>query len=163
VSIRGKVRRAAKWGGTVATVLVAGVLVVSMWWGFYWAHGWSLRRWVHVGAAGGCVFVAWHGYTKPRDRPFVPHFDLGHVSGPVAWLPIWQRHPSLPTLMIIVPLWIPVLLVGAPTAWLWWWDRRVPAGHCRGCRYDLTGNTTGICPECGAAAAQTRPVDGVRA
>ncbi|MCO6438474.1 MAG: hypothetical protein J5J06_15395 [Phycisphaerae bacterium] len=26
---------------------------------------------------------------------------------------------------------------------------RIPPGHCRKCRYDLTGNTSGICPECG--------------
>ena len=24
-------------------------------------------------------------------------------------------------------------------------------GHCRNCGYDLTGNLSGICPECGAA------------
>jgi len=28
--------------------------------------------------------------------------------------------------------------------------RPLPAGLCRKCRYDLTGNTSGICPECGS-------------
>jgi hypothetical protein len=28
-----------------------------------------------------------------------------------------------------------------------------PPGHCRGCGYNLAGNRTGVCPECG------RPVD----
>ena len=28
-------------------------------------------------------------------------------------------------------------------------DGRAPAGHCQQCRYDLTGNISGICPECG--------------
>lgn len=27
---------------------------------------------------------------------------------------------------------------------------RFPAGHCPGCGYNLTGNTSGICPECGS-------------
>ena len=27
-------------------------------------------------------------------------------------------------------------------------------GHCHGCNYDLTGNTTGVCPECGKGAAE---------
>ena len=40
---------------------------------------------------------------------------------------------------------------------LWWPDlreywrhrRRFPKGHCQTCGYDLTGNTSGVCPECG--------------
>ena len=27
-------------------------------------------------------------------------------------------------------------------------------GICMGCEYDLTGNTSGVCPECGAAVAR---------
>jgi hypothetical protein len=33
--------------------------------------------------------------------------------------------------------------------------RRVLPGHCAACRYDLTGNTSGRCPECGAAVAES--------
>jgi hypothetical protein len=50
---------------------------------------------------------------------------------------------------ISVPLWMPLALVGVPTFWLWRRNRRRPApGACR-CGYDLTGNTSGRCPECG--------------
>jgi len=28
-------------------------------------------------------------------------------------------------------------------------NRRFPSGFCRTCRYDLTGNVSGVCPECG--------------
>jgi uncharacterized paraquat-inducible protein A len=33
------------------------------------------------------------------------------------------------------------------------WDRkqRAKSGFCPTCRYNLTGNTSGICPECGTA------------
>lgn len=39
--------------------------------------------------------------------------------------------------------------VAVPTALLWWRDRPFPSGHCRQCGYDLTGNVSGRCPECG--------------
>jgi hypothetical protein len=41
------------------------------------------------------------------------------------------------------------LLVLTLTAVLWVRDRRPPPGHCPNCAYDLTGNQSGACPECG--------------
>ena len=52
-------------------------------------------------------------------------------------------------MQLALPLWIPLLLIGAPTVILWRNDRRYPPGHCRKCGYNLTGNVSGICPECG--------------
>ena len=61
---------------------------------------------------------------------------------------------------VIFPLWMPAVFVTLPTAILWMLDRRrIPAGHCRKCGYDLTGNVSGRCPECGTpceAAPQPR-------
>lgn len=55
-----------------------------------------------------------------------------------------------PMRIIVVPLWIPFVALAIPTAFLWRLDRRRPApGECPNCNYNLTGNTTRICPECG--------------
>jgi hypothetical protein len=52
--------------------------------------------------------------------------------------------------------WLPILLaVPAPAVWLRRRRRerrRFRAGLCGACGYDLTGNVTGVCPECGQAA-----------
>lgn len=50
-----------------------------------------------------------------------------------------------------IPLWIPLLLAGVPTLLLFWRDRRlrIPPGHCQRCGYNLTGNVSGKCSECG--------------
>jgi hypothetical protein len=48
-----------------------------------------------------------------------------------------------------LPLW-PFILVAIPIiAARFYRDRRVPPGRCPNCRYDLTGNVSGRCPECG--------------
>ncbi len=62
--------------------------------------------------------------------------------------------PELPAtlaahLPAAVPLWLPLGLLGIPTALLWWLDGPPRPGHCQNCGYNLTGNTSGRCPECG--------------
>jgi hypothetical protein len=48
------------------------------------------------------------------------------------------------------PLWTPLALLTLVTAALWWRERRpFPPGRCATCGYDLTGNVSGRCPECG--------------
>ncbi len=46
-----------------------------------------------------------------------------------------------------LPLWIPPCLIALPSLALWWRNRR-NNGHCD-CGYNLTGNVSGVCPECG--------------
>jgi predicted Zn-ribbon and HTH transcriptional regulator len=45
-----------------------------------------------------------------------------------------------------------------PTAILFRRDRRrFPPSHCQRCGYDLTGNMSGVCPECGLAVSPSDP------
>lgn len=55
--------------------------------------------------------------------------------------------------VVTVPLWIPFLALVLFTAFLFWRDRRrrhrVKTGHCLVCGYNLTGQTSNRCSECG--------------
>jgi hypothetical protein len=50
---------------------------------------------------------------------------------------------------LIIPLWIPLVTLAVLTVILWSRARCPPRGCCQTCGYNLTGNTTGVCPECG--------------
>ena len=51
---------------------------------------------------------------------------------------------------LYLPLWPPFFLFLIPGGLLWLRDHRDPRpGFCSVCDYDLTGNTSGRCPECG--------------
>ena len=53
-------------------------------------------------------------------------------------------------------VWAVVLFSMLPTTWLIAWrmrGRRRTSGLCSVCSYDLTGNTSGVCPECGTPVA----------
>ena len=54
----------------------------------------------------------------------------------------------------ILPLW-PFILATALVSVVYWLPRRgYPVGHCASCGYDLRGNVSGRCSECGADDAQ---------
>lgn len=48
-----------------------------------------------------------------------------------------------------IPFPLLMIAVAVPTVLFWRRTRPKNAGHCSKCEYDLTGNTTGVCPECG--------------
>ena len=70
----------------------------------------------------------WENYPKSLIRP-------AHTGGR-----IWNFITQL------------FLFVAIPTLLVWrFGPKPVKPGHCR-CGYDLTGNTSGVCPECGTKA-----------
>ena len=108
------------------------------------------------------------------DEP--PHAILckkcGATIGPVAWFGGVFGAASLVTWIILVQLLearalvalaLGGLLTGgaaAATYWLTPWRVRHLGPRCDRCRYDLTGNTTGVCPECGTPISETSGLTG---
>lgn len=138
-----RARRWVKWGGLIMLLPVAVALVIS-----------CNTEWHHLGenrylalADGRLYCTLWH------DNSPLKMGQLTAISSLIARLETVSRwSPSIVSGVAIVPLWIPFLFVAIPTAFLFWLDRRrIPLGHCQRCRYDLTGNTSGVCPECGTA------------
>ena len=62
----------------------------------------------------------------------------------------WSSRPVGMECRIGSPYWIPTLLTSIlPVTWVVSLVRRKRIGRCPTCSYDLTGNTSGVCPECG--------------
>lgn len=76
----------------------------------------------------------------------------------VQWMPEAHRHPYRDVdFYMFIPFWCPLVVLLVPTLILFRRVRAKPPGCCRSCGYDLTGNTTGTCPECGARD-RNRPI-----
>lgn len=82
-------------------------------------------------------------------------------------------HPRLKYAYIVLVLGLPcgvaspaiACLTSAALIGLCWWHeaRRIPPGHCQICRYNLTGNVSGRCPECGTPLSEAlQPQTGPR-
>ena len=145
---RGRVWRVGKWGGLALTAIVATLWLGSRWW---WLRVETSRlppRWVEIRRGEVAythdtplfiVIDASRPYSFLRRNQF-PGFE---------WKPAWDVLGTR-TGTIHVPLWVLLLAIASPTAFLWYCARRPPPGHCQRCGYDLTGNVSGRCSECGA-------------
>ena len=89
------------------------------------------------------------GLVKPSILRFWggrPSYRSGFHGRTTLVLPCW---------LLFVASAIPNLIVryrvasAIPNLIVWYRDRRRPPGHCQSCGYDLTGNESGVCPECG--------------
>lgn len=72
---------------------------------------------------------------------------------------VWPslEHHAVTGYVIGIPLWIPPTLLLVPVLLFWFQTHRLPPGHCRRCGYDLTGNLSGRCPECGLVLGRRAP------
>jgi hypothetical protein len=154
-----RLRRIAKWTGLTLCVLILVAWIASECLFIEY-----VGRTAYVGVPSGCVkYVEIANLNRPSGWVIeLPHefLDLRDDPEParhgLQW-PVVTR--AFGRHVWIVPFWPALALVAFPTAVLWWRDRRrIPPGHCAHCGYNLSGNVSGICPECGTKIpADQRP------
>ena len=114
-----------------------------------------LVRWHYVITLGdgGLIAVRWPDYMEPSYA----EADGMFTADPKSWnffirslraQPMGQRIRFWPILAATIPTWIILHRLNR--------SRRIQRkreldGACQSCGYDLTGNVSRICPECGAA------------
>jgi len=150
-----------RWSGIVACGLLLAVWAGSIWHGIWLnsGDGWMLEltdsairlevdRSRHDAwfSSAGYVFIGRNPHGRFLLR-FVPHtWDIqgprGHTLRGGGTLPLWY---------LLVPI---AVLTGRS---VWRHRRRPLPGHCEQCRYDLTGNVSGVCPECGTPCGPAPP------
>lgn len=133
--------RFAKWGGAVVWVVTfAGCAFSAEYFVSFIA---SQDQFVVWCGAGEVAYI-----SQPRFfQTAVPHggFRAGASDSELSWRPSLQFSPFA----VHLPFWIPLVAVAAITALLFRLDRRRPIPDSCPCGYDLTGNVSGTCPECG--------------
>ena len=140
-----RARRILKWTGVGLTASVIALWVLtarydvktlrlgSMYLGFGWDGAW--------------ITV----FKYPEEWEVISEVSIHDWRDSLTFrLPFFETTSE--DLRCFVPFWLLLLLTAIPTAWLWHRDRRrIRPGCCLRCGYDLTGNTSGVCSECGLA------------
>ena len=129
---RSRFCRTVKWGGTGACGVTAVAWLLSLGFHYQWVSP-DRRTFLSI-YSGRVSFLRLDRSLPPAaiERGFTPAF--GRLGGE-----------------LVIPVWIVLLALLVPTTIAWFKCRCYPPGRCQACGYDLTGNLSGTCPECGTA------------
>ena len=144
---------------TVVSVLLA-LATVGLWVDSYWRH----LRLIHVNEQETVRFIS----SGPDGLIVFGHAVIAGRASADTWSPTWHSNERVGTLTLDqftgfafneptweIPHWFLTLgFAILPAIWLYKWNKRRKLGSnaCASCGYDLTGNESGECPECGAVA-----------
>lgn len=124
--------------GLTVSLLSFLALIFNLWWEF----GYDSITPGSVHILQGAMIIdggSWYGYNGF-------YWEIRHPGSWIFWFPfIGIIFGSV----IVIPLWIPLLLGLIPSFVAWRRSRRTPPHCCQQCGYNLTGNESGVCPECG--------------
>ncbi len=141
-----------RWSTAAVLLVIAGALLI--------AADIALVRGAEVGVLLVLVFGVAAFYPSTKDARVavaLSSVSILHAAAVSVWRTYCVRgdvfSQSVTTAFFGLVAWGVVCLVLLPVALcalLWLRRRRFPPGHCQRCGYDLTGNVSGRCPECGA-------------
>jgi len=150
-----RARRILKWTGVGLLIALGAIWIASAWCGISVVLPGN-RAYVYATVGRVGVFTSNYDLSIDNIRTSVRNHGLGKLNFE---MPFWgfTERSGMKCEGLNMPAWLPLLLTAIPTAWLWHRDRRLISsspGHllCLRCGYDLTGNTSGVCPECGDKA-----------
>jgi hypothetical protein len=143
-----------RWLAWRLSVVVALVFIAEV---LSWMHPLSARcgGWFMSATCGhvsivqrrevdGSSWTFYTPYSAKREIPtrlarlgVLPEYGNAPYNGQYLFIPFW-----IPAAMICLLIIVRARRKHFPSA----------AWYCSACRYDLTGNTSGACPECGAAS-----------
>ncbi|TWT41260.1 hypothetical protein RAS1_39540 [Phycisphaerae bacterium RAS1] len=142
----GRRARRRRWVWAVATLALAAIYVRS-------AFHPGVALYAPIGCLGitdGLLAVGWWPLPPP-GRPRMS-FEVGNFGFHLHAMRWWFAFAgTLTSGWLHIPLWILLLPSAAVTVFVWRKRERI-ASACEQCGYDLTGNVSGRCPECGAPA-----------
>ncbi len=143
---------------SVAGLLTSAIITIAFVVSFRASFGCSIGKSATIGRLGtlaaiGCsegdlMFVFFTG-PGPDHQGWDLWWGMpGHTHG---WSSLWRGGIAGDGSIgiIAVPLWMPFVLLLLLSWIAWRMSRRPPPGRCCKCGYDLTGNVSGVCPECG--------------
>ncbi len=141
--------RGIKWSGAGLAALILVNWLISLW----YASGVILPGRTYIGTHNAMIIAIREDDDSRPDTSLENHFLGPQFAGfGLVWLhyEYYSNNHGEAGYIAEIPFWLLLCIVATPTAWLWHRDRRrIPAGHCLRCGYDLTGNTSGVCSECG--------------
>ena len=113
-------------------------------------NDWTSGTWVPPYISPGFVYY--------NEGPVLYSSPIRGVNDITSGFGLSQGHPGRwgeTNYGVAIPISFAILCFGVlPAIWLFKWNKRRKVGPnaCSGCGYDLTGNESGVCPECGHAS-----------
>lgn len=149
---RSRFRSILKWSSTLLCLLTATAFAVSGWCQITLTFAFrstGYQFWL----GGGKAFIDWWHISSDVDDALPSWGFLSNLGWPEFGLP-WSLLPETqgpPLSRLGLPLLSGLAILLVPTALIWWRETRRPfPNHCHQCGYNLTGNASGRCPECGS-------------
>jgi len=153
-------RRFARIAALTITLIIAATCLISIW---ILVLGKPTKHTMFGIYSGGVGSSTWRDSIVSDDD----RLRLFVNDDPIHWWPTWgtdnARLRQAIRFTAFLPLWIPLVVCIAATIVVFRRTRMTPTS-CGGCGYDLTGNVSGVCPECGERVVdeENYPIDAAK-